>query len=76
MAQAVCKPDTGRDLRCTEMLLGLSLCALIELFGIPAKYLSFESFQMVLFDCGKQYLVCTCSGETCVQARYSTTCVL
>ena len=56
------------------MLKGLSLSALVELFDVPQKYLSVAGFEVVMFDCSGQYLVCTCSGGTCVQARYSDTC--
>jgi len=56
------------------MLKGLSLSALVELFDVPLKYLSVAGFEVVMFDCSGQYLVCTCSGGSCVQARYSDTC--
>lgn len=65
-------PAVNRQPR-PEMLLGMSLPALVELCGIPAKFFSVAGFEMVLFECGGQYLVCTCSQQTCVQARYSDT---
>lgn len=58
------------------MLKGLSLSALVELFDVPLKYLSVAGFEVVMFDCSGQYLVCTCSGGACVQARYVDTCTL
>lgn len=58
------------------MLLGLSLPALVELFDLPLKYLSVAGFEIIMFRCSGLYLICTCSGGACVQARYSDTCSL
>ncbi|MCE1225097.1 MAG: hypothetical protein LWW87_01285 [Geobacteraceae bacterium] len=68
--------DATRKRPCPDMLKGLSLPALVELFDVPLKYLSVAGFEVVMFDCGGQYLVCTCSDGACVQARYSDTCAL
>jgi len=57
----------------TQMLLGLSLPAIIELFDVPLKYLSTAGLEIVLFGCRGSYLVCTFSREVCVQARYTAT---
>lgn len=57
-----------------EMVTGMSLSAIIELLGLPVKYLSVACYEMAMFDCGGTYLVCTCSNQTCKQARYSETC--
>ncbi|MDK9716447.1 MAG: hypothetical protein OEL57_00895 [Trichlorobacter sp.] len=54
-----------------EMLLGLSLPAVVELFGVPLKYLSVVGLEIVLFGCRGVCLVCTFSHEVCVQARYT-----
>jgi hypothetical protein len=65
--------DATQKRPCPEMLKGLSLSALVELFDVPLKYLSAAGFEVIMFDCSGQYLVCTCSGGSCVQARYSDT---
>ena len=59
-----------------DMLLGLSLPALIEQFDIPLKYFSVAGFEIVMFGCEGRYLICTCSQAACVRARYSDTCAL
>lgn len=56
-----------------DMLLGLSLPALIELFDIPLKYFSEDGFEIVTFCCNGRYLICICSKTTCVQVKYSET---
>jgi len=68
--------DTVQVHQSSEAMLGQSLTALVEQFGVPLKYLAVAGFEIIMFDSGGQYLVCTCSGGSCVQARYSDTCSL
>jgi len=65
--------DATQKRPCPEMLKGLSLSALVELFDVPMKYLSVAGFEIIMFNCSGLYLVCTCSEGSCVQARYSET---
>lgn len=71
-----CVTDTTQKKPCPDMLKGLSLSALVELFDVPLKYLSVAGLEVVMFDCSGQYLVCTCAGGSCVQARYTDACTL
>ena len=71
-----CDTDTTQKRPCPDMLKGLSLSALVELFDVPLKYLSVAGLEVVMFDCSGQYLVCTCAGGSCVQARYTDACTL
>ena len=73
MTTHACKTVAVPKKPCPEMLKGLALPALVELFDVPLKYLSVAGFEIIMFDCSGQYLICTCSGGTCVQARYSDT---
>ena len=49
MAAQACEIDVVAKKPCPEMLLGLSLPALVELFDLPLKYLSVAGFEIIMF---------------------------